>query len=220
MSSTDLPGTPPTPGASPTGHSGTLPTVTSQTLFTTIFGMMSTLMSNEPPPSVYTVTVTTDALATTAAATTDTPPIANTGPPPSRDATVGTPSPPPASDGFTVTPPDAAARADGAGGGGGGGGGGILDYWYYAAIVLGLFIAALVFVIYRSSKKPVTGDGDAAADAEKSPADTPTDGSVYSVDPVYSDGATSLDLNTSEYDDDTQTEGGGDGETDEYDFSK
>ena len=212
MSSTDLPGTPPTPGASPTGHSGTLPTVTSQTLFTTIFGMMSTLMSNEPPSEV---TVTADAAATTAAATTETPPIANTGPPPSRDATVGTP---PAGDGFTVTPPDAAARADGAGAGGGGGGiSAILDYWYYAAIVLGLFIAALVFVIYRSSKKPVSDDGD---DAEKSP-DTPTDGSIYSVDPVYSDGATSLDLNTSEYDDDdTQTEVGDGGETDEYDFSK
>ena len=217
MSSTDLPGTPPTPGASPTGHSGTLPTVTSQTLFTTIFGMMSTLMSNEPPPSVYTVTVTTDAPASTAEATTETPPIVNTGPPPSRDATVGTPSPPPASDGFTVTPPDAAARADG--GGGGGGISAILDYWYYAAIVLGLFIAALVFVIYRSSKKPISDDGD-AADAEKSP-DTTTDGSVYSVDPVYSDGATSLDLNTSEYDDDdAQTEVGNDGETDEYDFSR
>ena len=225
MSSTDLPGTPPTPGASPTGHSGTLPTVTSQTLFTTIFGMMSTLMSNEPPPPVYTVTVTTDAPATTAAATTEMPPIASTGQLTSRAATVGTPSPPPASDGFTVTPPDAAARADGAGAGGGGGGiSAILDYWYYAAIVLGLFIAALVFVIYRSSKKPVTGDGDAAADAEKSPADTPTDGSVYSVDPVYSDGATSLDLNTSENDDDddfvgggTQTEASDVGETDVYD---
>ena len=219
MSSTDLPGTPPTPGASPTGHSGTLPTVTGQTLFTTIFGMLSTLMSNEPPPSVYTVTVTTDAPATTAEATTGTPPIASTGQLPSRNATVGTPSPPPAGDGFTVTPPDAAARADG--GGGGGGISAILDYWYYAAIVLGLFIAALVFVIYRSSKKAVTDDGDGA---EKSP-DTPTDGSIYSVDPVYSDGAPSLDLNTSENDDDdddfvgggTQTESSDVGETDVYD---
>ena len=211
MSSTGLSGT------TPSGAAGTPPTVTDQTLFTTIFDMLSTLMSNEPP-SVYTVTVTTDAPATTTEVTSETPPVVSTGPLPSRDATVGTPPTPPPGDGFTVTPPDAAARAgDGDGGDGGGGISAILDYWYYAAIVLGLFIAALVFVIYRSSKKPVSDDGD---DAEKSP-DTPTDGSIYSVDPVYSDGATSLDLNTSEYDDDdTQTEVGDGGETDEYDFSK
>ena len=180
-----------------------------------MFSMLSTVVGIPDEPITVTATDTPPAATATAA----------TEPPTSRAAaTVGTPPPPTAADDdddFSGgTPPGAAARAGDDDGGGDSGIGGILDYWYYAAISLGLFIAALVFVIYRQ-RKPIPGDD---ADVETNLVGTPG-GSVFSLDSVDSDGATSFDVNTSENDDDdddgkstlTEATTTGDGETDVYD---